>query len=70
MKADDIPFMVEGTTSSPKFVPDVKGMAGSLLNGATSGKPGQNNPISGLIGNVQEEAEIADAARFCMVLWR
>lgn len=50
MKADDIPFMVEGTTSSPKFVPDVKGMAGSLLNGALSGKPSQSNPISGLSG--------------------
>ncbi len=50
MKADNIPFAVEGTTSDPKFVPDVKGMAGSLLNGALSNKPGQSNPVSGLSG--------------------
>src|SRR5208282_5369169 len=37
MKADVIPFMIQGTTSDPKFVPDVKGMAGSLLNNALGG---------------------------------
>ena len=50
MKADNIPFLIEGTTSDPKFLPDVKGMAGGLLNNAISGKNGQNNPLGGLSG--------------------
>ena len=50
MKADNIPFLIEGTTANPKFLPDVKGMAGSMLNDALSGKPGQNNPLSGVSG--------------------
>jgi AsmA protein len=43
MKADSIPFLIEGTTSDPKFVPDVKGMAGSLINGALGDKNGKNS---------------------------
>ena len=53
-----IPFFIQGTTSDPKFVPDVKGMVGSelnnLLGGAKAG--GQNNPnnpvdaLTGLFG--------------------
>jgi AsmA protein len=43
-----IPFSVEGTTSDPKFVPDVKGMATGLLKGL-QGK-GNQNPVSGLSG--------------------
>jgi AsmA protein len=51
MKADTIPFLIQGTTSDPKFLPDVKGIAGSLLNNALQGnKSGQNNPLSGLSG--------------------
>lgn len=51
MKADNIPFLVQGTTSDPKFVPDVKGMAGSLLNNALgTGKNGKNNPLGALGG--------------------
>ncbi|MFZ0199090.1 MAG: AsmA family protein [Candidatus Sulfotelmatobacter sp.] len=50
MKADAIPFLVQGTTSDPKFIPDVKGMAGSLLNGALGGQKGQKNPLGGLGG--------------------
>jgi AsmA protein len=50
MKADNIPFLIEGTTSDPKFVPDLKGMAGGLLNDALGGKSGQNNPLSGVSG--------------------
>jgi AsmA protein len=49
-----VPFMIEGTTSDPKFVPDVKGMAGSAVQQAISGKlPGAgqgNNPASALGG--------------------
>jgi AsmA protein len=50
MKADAIPFVIQGTTSDPKFIPDVKGMAGSLLNNALGGKNGQKNPLGGLGG--------------------
>jgi AsmA protein len=44
-----IPLSVEGTTSDPKFVPDVKGMAGGLLKDALKGNSG-NNPVSGITG--------------------
>jgi AsmA protein len=51
MKADNIPFLISGTTSDPKFLPDVKGMAGSLMQNALSGnKIGQKNPLSGVTG--------------------
>ena len=51
MKADAIPFLIEGTTSDPKFVPDLKGMAGSLVNGALGGvKKGAKSPLSGATG--------------------
>jgi AsmA protein len=51
MKADNIPFLIQGTTSDPKFVPDVKGMAGSLMQNALTGnKNGQKNPLSGVSG--------------------
>ncbi len=46
-----VPFGVEGTTSDPKFVPDVKGMATGLLKGVLGGKnASQDNPLSGLTG--------------------
>ena len=50
MKADGIPFSIAGTTADPKFVPDLKGMAGSLLKGAMGNKNGQNNPLGGVTG--------------------
>jgi AsmA protein len=49
-----IPFSIQGTTSNPKFVPDVSGiatsMATSALKGALSGggTKGSSNPLSGL----------------------
>ncbi len=49
----NVPFGITGTTSSPKFTPDVKGLATGLLQGALSGKgtPNQQqNPLSGLSG--------------------
>jgi len=49
MKADAIPFMVEGTTADPKFVPDVKGMATGLVQGV-AGKNGLAAPVSGVSG--------------------
>jgi AsmA protein len=47
-----IPFSVEGTTSDPKFVPDVKGMAKGFLKGVLGGKNSsqQQNPLSNLGG--------------------
>jgi AsmA protein len=49
MKAENIPFLIQGTTSDPKFVPDVKGIAGSLMQNALSGnKNGQKNPLGGV----------------------
>ena len=51
MKADAIPFLIQGTTSDPKFVPDVKAMAGSVLNGALGGtKTGAKSPLNGVSG--------------------
>jgi len=44
-----IPFTVAGTTADPKFVPDVKGMATSLLKGLGKGTPGQQNPVNNLM---------------------
>ncbi len=50
----NIPFMVQGTTADPKFMPDVKGMVGSqlkgLLGGQTQGGQQNKNPLSGLGG--------------------
>ena len=37
-----IPFSIGGTTSDPKFVPDVKGLATGLLQNALQGKKGTN----------------------------
>ena len=47
-----VPFVVSGTTSDPKFMPDVKGLASGLLKNALNGKsvPGQQNPINSVMG--------------------
>lgn len=45
-----IPFTIDGTTSDPKFTPDVKGMASGLLKGLTGNKNKQQNPLNGLTG--------------------
>jgi AsmA protein len=46
-----IPFAIEGTTSDPKFVPDVKGMAKGLLKDVLGNKGNQQqNPLNGLSG--------------------
>jgi AsmA protein len=46
-KGASLPFSIEGTTSDPKFVPDVKGMLNSQLK---SGLGGQNSPVNSLTG--------------------
>jgi len=47
-----VPFSIQGTTADPKFVPDVKGMAKGLLQGALSGKGNnqQQSPVSNVMG--------------------
>jgi AsmA protein len=47
MKADAIPFLIQGTTADPKFVPDLKGMASGVLKGVTGGK-NPANEIGGM----------------------
>jgi AsmA protein len=50
-KGGSIPFLIQGTTSNPAFVPDVQGMAGSALKNVLSGKPGSNpSPVDALTG--------------------
>jgi AsmA protein len=44
-----IPFTIQGTTSNPSFMPDIKGMAGSQLKGLLQGGD-KNNPLGGLTG--------------------
>ena len=48
----EIPFTIQGTTSNPTFVPDVKGIVGSQLKGILGGtKPGDpSNPLGALGG--------------------
>jgi AsmA protein len=38
-----IPFFIQGTTSDPKFMPDVKGMVGGQLKGGLGGLMGGKN---------------------------
>jgi AsmA protein len=58
-KGATIPFQIHGTTADPKFVPDIGGIAASMLKtqfgcvGNTAGKsqqPNPNNPIDALSG--------------------
>jgi len=43
-KGNGVPFFIQGTTSDPKFMPDVKGMVGSQLKGGLGGA------LGGLVG--------------------
>jgi AsmA protein len=51
-KGGSVPFFIQGTTSDPKFVPDVKGMAGGMLQQVLSGKGNSQgqNPLNGISG--------------------
>jgi AsmA protein len=40
-----VPFAIAGTTSDPKFVPDVAGIAGNVIGQALSGKTGTSSSI-------------------------
>jgi len=50
--ASNIPFLVQGTTANPTFVPDVKGIVGSQLKGLLGNQSGDqnSNPLGGLTG--------------------
>jgi hypothetical protein len=48
MGAGGIPIDVGGTTSDPKFTPDMKAMMGNKLKGLMPS--GKNNPLGGLGG--------------------
>ena len=59
MKADvsgmAVPFGISGTTSDPKFTPDVKGLATGVLQGVLNGQQGQGknqqqNPVNQVLG--------------------
>jgi AsmA protein len=46
-----VPFGISGTTSDPKFVPDVQGIATELLkNALDKNSNGKQNPLSGVMG--------------------
>jgi hypothetical protein len=54
-----IPFSIMGTTSNPKFVPDVSGMAAGAMQGVMSGKiPGvpssASSALSDLLGGKKQ----------------
>jgi AsmA protein len=55
-KGGGIPFSIAGTTSDPKFVPDVGGVAGSVAQGAlgnvVSGKPSAAKSATGALGGL------------------
>jgi AsmA protein len=47
----DVPFAIQGTTSNPVFVPDVKGIVGGQLKGFMGKQTGdQNNPLGAITG--------------------
>ena len=54
MKADNIPFTIQGTTSDPKFLPDVKGMATGLAQNALGGVKAPKNALGGLGGMLKK----------------
>jgi AsmA protein len=54
MKADNIPFTIQGTTSDPKFLPDVKGMATGLAQTALGGAKAPKNALGGLGGMLKK----------------
>jgi AsmA protein len=51
-KSTGIPFFIQGTTSDPKFVPDVQGMLNSQLKGGlpNTKNPNVNNAVDALTG--------------------
>jgi AsmA protein len=57
-----IPFLIQGTTSDPKFVPDVGGMAGGLVEsglgkvlGSSPRTEGLSDALGGLFGGKKKK---------------
>ena len=48
-----VPFFIRGTAEEPKFIPDAKGAAESLLGSVTGkdGKPAENS-LGGVLNNL------------------
>jgi AsmA protein len=46
----EIPFMIQGTTQNPVFIPDVAGMVGNTLKAPVQGTQGITNVLGGLFG--------------------
>ncbi len=46
----EIPFMIQGTTQNPIFIPDVAGMVGNTLKAPVQGTQGITNVLGGLFG--------------------
>ena len=46
----EIPFMIQGTTQNPIFLPDVAGMMGNTLKAPVQGTQGIGNVLGGLFG--------------------
>ena len=56
-QARRIPFLIQGTASNPKFVPDVQGLASEMLKSQFGGSGAQKDaqqPDSGPLGGLGE----------------
>jgi AsmA protein len=54
-KSATIPFFIQGTTSDPKFVPDVKGMLRNQFNPTAQGQNPANNLVNSLTGLIKKK---------------
>jgi hypothetical protein len=64
-RGQQVPFMIQGTTADPKFVPDVKGVAAGMLKSqlgnltgrgtADQQQPNTNSPLGGLGGLLKKK---------------
>ena len=50
-KGGGIPFMIQGTTAQPVFMPDVGGMVKGAISNPLQ-QPGQQNPLGGALGGI------------------
>jgi AsmA protein len=51
-KGAGLPFFIQGTTSDPKFVPDVKGMLNNQLGNLKGLGQGQQNPANSIVNGL------------------
>jgi AsmA protein len=51
-KNTGLPFFIQGTTSDPKFVPDVKGMLSNQLGNLKGLGQGQQNPANSIVNGL------------------